>query len=900
MPSVDYWYNQVEALKTYAAARPGVLLDDLTNYGFNSATNLSLNVVPEKAGFITIDSLRVPGPIWSGTYPKGLTINLKAFNKPGFTFRGWAKSTTIKLIEKKSSWKYIDDGVNQGTGWYYQNYNDAGWKTGIAEFGYGDDDETTTLSFGANSSNKFITYYFRKNFNVSETDKNAVSFTLNLLRDDGSVVYLNGTEIVRSNMPSGAVTYQTLASSSVSGAEESQFLTFSIDTSLFKIGNNVLAVEVHQNTASSSDVSFDLELLAEIPGAQELLTTEQEFTITVDNSTNLFALYESSGDCILPDTIKENTTLNLSCSPYFAQGNVVIDKGVTLNIEPGVEIQMPEEASIFVNGKILANGTENQRVKFALNPEYTGKNWGAICFINAPDTSKLKYVIIEDASHGPGLTSSIAAISAYKSNLELENIYIGKVARNPVVARYSSIVMKNSYLHSEITGDLINVKYGKASIENCEFVGNKMPDTDAIDYDDINNGIIRRCVIHNFHGSNSDAIDIGEEAKNILIDSNFIYNITDKGVSVGQKSTATIQNNTFMNCNQGMGLKDSCHVLVNHCTFYNVGTPIASFEKNAGSTGGNAIVRNSILSNSINASFLCDNRSTLSISYSLSDNDSLPDGYNNVFGNPLFANPVENNFDLLPLSPCIGSATNRDMGTLYKQLIGEVFPQISGIYYNTFNTPDRSEFIIINNPSEEIINLSEYQISGGIEFTFPDGTYMIPGGNLFIAKDIANPPKQYYPSELLEWTNGSLANEGESIKLLNNFGIVLDKVRYSPELPWPVIDSEEDVLMLKSSDVDNHFGENWIITNYFDLIINKNDTISNELTLYPNPVSESVFIQADDFVNSTVKIFTLEGKIIIEAALNINGYTSINLSDIDNGIYLVRIGDKVKKLIVVH
>ena len=57
--------------------------------------------------------------------------------------------------------------------------------------------------------------------------------------------------------------------------------------------------------------------------------------------------------------------------------------------------------------------------------------------------------------------------------------------------------MKNSKLHSEITGDLINIKYGKGFVDSCEFVGNDMPDTDAIDYDDVENGVIRNSMILN-------------------------------------------------------------------------------------------------------------------------------------------------------------------------------------------------------------------------------------------------------------------------------------------------------------------------------------------------------------------------------------------------------------------
>jgi hypothetical protein len=80
------------------------------------------------------------------------------------------------------------------------------------------------------------------------------------MRDDGAVVYLNGTEIVRSNMPTGTIGYLDYAASTVDGGEESIFFESAISPSLLVPGTNVLAVEIHQRTGSSSDIVFDFEL----------------------------------------------------------------------------------------------------------------------------------------------------------------------------------------------------------------------------------------------------------------------------------------------------------------------------------------------------------------------------------------------------------------------------------------------------------------------------------------------------------------------------------------------------------------------------------------------------------------------------------------------------------------
>lgn len=85
--------------------------------------------------------------------------------------------------------------------------------------------------------------------------------TLRLLRDDGAVVYLNGVEVWRTNMPAGSVGHLTPASVAIGGADESIFVQTTISPSLLLNGTNVLAIELHQSGGTSSDISFDLQLI---------------------------------------------------------------------------------------------------------------------------------------------------------------------------------------------------------------------------------------------------------------------------------------------------------------------------------------------------------------------------------------------------------------------------------------------------------------------------------------------------------------------------------------------------------------------------------------------------------------------------------------------------------------
>jgi len=144
------------------------------------------------------------------------------------------------LIPAGSAWRYNDTGTDLGTAWRATAFNDTAWASGNAQLGYGDGDESTLIAYGS-STNRRITYYFRKPFVVA-TPGAVAALSLRYLRDDGAVIYLNGTEIVRSNMPTGTIAYGTTATTAIGNADESAWQLAPIDPSLLIAGTNVLAV----------------------------------------------------------------------------------------------------------------------------------------------------------------------------------------------------------------------------------------------------------------------------------------------------------------------------------------------------------------------------------------------------------------------------------------------------------------------------------------------------------------------------------------------------------------------------------------------------------------------------------------------------------------------------------
>ncbi|MGC8828799.1 MAG: Ig-like domain-containing protein [Verrucomicrobiia bacterium] len=189
--------------------------------------------------------------------PPSITLGPDYYGADFFLVNSSNIYTTI--VSKKSVWKYLDNGSDQGTNWISLNFDDSGWSNGAAILGYGEGNETTVINYGPDSNNKYITYYFRQKFNItSQTLAGFTNLLLEVLRDDGVIVYINGVEVFRDNMPTNnPITYRTTALTAI---EPDSYLQATLPTSVLRAGTNIIAAEVHQASGTSSDVNFDLAL----------------------------------------------------------------------------------------------------------------------------------------------------------------------------------------------------------------------------------------------------------------------------------------------------------------------------------------------------------------------------------------------------------------------------------------------------------------------------------------------------------------------------------------------------------------------------------------------------------------------------------------------------------------
>jgi hypothetical protein len=206
------------------------------------------------------------------------SISLNATNPAGF----------VVLVPNGAAWKFLDNGSDQGIAWRLLTFDDANWRAGAGELGYGDGParpERTQVGFGPDPNAKFPTTYFRRIFSLN----NPAAFSnviMRLLRDDHAIVYLNGT-VVFNDITNAIVDYSTYTPPAAAD-DGAIYQTVNIPPTLLQQGPNILAVEVHQDTPNSTDISFDLMLWAQgnEPGPPSPTSQPQSQSVALGATVN--------------------------------------------------------------------------------------------------------------------------------------------------------------------------------------------------------------------------------------------------------------------------------------------------------------------------------------------------------------------------------------------------------------------------------------------------------------------------------------------------------------------------------------------------------------------------------------------------------------------------------------
>ncbi len=184
----------------------------------------------------------------------------------------WAAVASLDFVQSRpllaltNVWRYEQSGEDLGIAWRQPDYNDAAWPSGRAllyvENAALPAAKNTPLTIGP------MTFYFRTTF-FYDGPTAGRRLQINTVLDDSAIIHLNGSELLRVGFDQADdVAFHTPAGRLVGDAAlEGPFL---IEWDTLRKGTNVVAVEVHQNNAGSSDIVWGMDL--EIEGGAESAT----------------------------------------------------------------------------------------------------------------------------------------------------------------------------------------------------------------------------------------------------------------------------------------------------------------------------------------------------------------------------------------------------------------------------------------------------------------------------------------------------------------------------------------------------------------------------------------------------------------------------------------------------
>ena len=198
-----------------------------------------------------------------GTDPRqiGGSINPEATSQSG-------SSVDVILLPLNSVWKYSDTEGDLGTEWKEPQYNDSGWEEGPSPLGFGNISDTNTLprtnipvETQINPRPRQITTYFRKNFELEDSQSH-FELRMKIMSDGGGAVYLNGEEIFRDSNLEANATFEMTTSNDTSDLNEGDLDDYIVDASALIDGTNLIAIEMHNGSKSSSDMVMEIQLEA--------------------------------------------------------------------------------------------------------------------------------------------------------------------------------------------------------------------------------------------------------------------------------------------------------------------------------------------------------------------------------------------------------------------------------------------------------------------------------------------------------------------------------------------------------------------------------------------------------------------------------------------------------------
>ncbi|HUX58039.1 MAG TPA: CotH kinase family protein [Bacteroidales bacterium] len=843
-----------------------------------------------------------------------------------FSFVSWhlAQSQDIDHWEtavfNTDTWRYFVGTSELDAAWRSLSFDDEGWAQGTGGFGYSDDDDNTVIP-------QCTSVFLRIIFNVPDTALIAKAL-LSMDYDDAFVAYLNDVEIARAGITGTYPTFDQTGTDHEAtmylGGEPESFIIYKnkLMTCLLP-GENVLAVQVHNTSPTSSDLSSNAFLsFGILNSTTDFRPVPYWFTPPFDfTSSNLpIVIINTDGGVTIPDDPRILANMKII---YRGEGlrNYLTDMDSTeyLNYNGRINIEIRGSSSQADPKKQYglstkqADGIINNNVKLLGLPADNDWILNGLVF----ETSLIRNYLCYNLSR-----------------------MIGEYASRTV---YCEVVINGEYKGLYLLLEKIKQGHDRVNVINIEPDDNTFPN--------ITGGYITKAD----KTTGDDPIAWTMSSYIGLDDVGFIHELPEpENVTSGQNvyirsefeklSTAASDGNIslvdgFPSVIDVPSFID--YMIINelsaNCDAYQFST---FYHKDRNGKLRAGPIWDLDLTFGYDLFFWGFDRSKTDTWQFWNGDNEGPAFWRDLFINPKFKCYLSKRWNQLiqpgqPLNlsvieqfidqtdSIISEAVQRDSAIWISQNYHEyeinkiktfIYDRIIWITNNigsysacsdietpplaitkimyfpdsTFNFPDskEQEFIEIVNTGNETVNLAGVYFSGtGFVYQFPSSASIAPDGKKILASNRTVFTAKYGIAASGQYTR-NLSNSGESLILADGFGNVIDSVKYSNLPPWPDANANEYYLDLSDPLSDNSLAANWVASNA--TIVSVED-FNNEMSLklYPSIVRDILQIEGEGVIN-TLQLYDIQGYMLKVITVNSVRY-NLDMTSQLPGMYLIKV-----------
>ncbi len=380
--------------------------------------------------------------------------------------------------------------------------------------------------------------------------------------------------------------------------------------------------------------------------------------------------YDSSGTAVPNPLTDPNTVLDAASGPWYVSNNLTVPADKTLTIEPGTTVFFNRGKTLTVNGRLVAEGTEYERIRLALDPEAGGnpsQHYNGINFTNTLQDNRLCYVDMDFADNDS------EAINISSSRLLIDNMAWLNTTNLILEVDHPSLIIRNSVFPDTTGVEIIhgtNLSGSEYFILKGNTFGTTTGYNDIIDFSGCARpGPIFEVYDNVFLGGEDDALDL--DGTDAHVEGNIFMNFkggassTSNAIATDLSSEIVAVRNIFLNNDRAVLLKGFASITAEHNVFAGSSVAAINFQEDAGvDPGAGAYLEGNIFwdnNDLFENEFGADPNIIVNRSIISAEMHNL--GQGNIDADPLFVNADANDFHLKPISPAIGAGINGlDMG----------------------------------------------------------------------------------------------------------------------------------------------------------------------------------------------------------------------------------------------